>query len=272
MLAVLILCAFLLLGLAVAMVAAWKIALRTERSGWIDAIWTFSVGAAGTLAALAPIPHGAFAPRQYLVAALVAVWSLRLGVHIALRTNSAGDDPRYAQLRKEWGTSYSQRLFWFVQVQAAAAVPLVLSIMVAAHNPILGLGAGDWIGAVVFGVAIAGEAAADRQLSDFRADPRNKGRVCNAGLWAYSRHPNYFFEWLIWMAYVFIAVDFAGRYPYGWLSLAGPVLMYWLLVHVSGIPLLEAHMLRSRGEAFRSYQERTNAFWPGLSRKQPDVD
>jgi steroid 5-alpha reductase family enzyme len=78
-----------------------------------------------------------------------------------------------------------------------------------------------------------------------------------------SRHPNYFFEWMGWFAYAIIAIDFSGGYPWGWLALAGPALMYWLLVHASGIPPLEAHMLRSRGQAFRDYQHRVNAFWPG---------
>jgi steroid 5-alpha reductase family enzyme len=104
---------------------------------------------------------------------------------------------------------------------------------------------------------------ADRQLAAFRDDPANKGRVCDVGLWGMSRHPNYFFEWMGWFAYTIIAIDFSGGYPWGWLALAGPALMYWLLVHASGIPPLEAHMLRSRGQAFRDYQHRVNAFWPG---------
>ena len=112
-------------------------------------------------------------------------------------------------------------------------------------------------------VAVVGETIADRQLSGFRADPANKGKVCDVGLWGMSRHPNYFFEWLGWLAYAVIAVDPTSAYPWGWLALAGPVLMYWLLVHASGIPPLEAHMLRSRGDAFRAYQARVNAFWPG---------
>ena len=109
--------------------------------------------------------------------------------------------------------------------------------------------------------AIAGEATSDAQMRAFKADPRNKGKVCDTGLWSLSRHPNYFFEWLAWLAYIPIGVSLA--YPWGWLAVAGPLLMYWLLVHASGIPPLEAHMLRSRGKAFRDYQQRVNAFWPG---------
>jgi steroid 5-alpha reductase family enzyme len=106
-------------------------------------------------------------------------------------------------------------------------------------------------------------------LRRFRSDSANRDRVCDAGLWRWSRHPNYFFEWFGWLAYPLIAVDFGGDYPWGWLALAGPACMYWLLVHVSGIPPLEAHMVRTRGDAFRAYRARTNAFFPSPPRAQP---
>ena len=116
-------------------------------------------------------------------------------------------------------------------------------------------------------ISVADEVAkltekADRQLKAVRADPDSRGKVCTAGLWGLSRHPNYFFEWLGWVAYPVIAISLAGDWSLGWLSLIGPVLMYWLLVHVSGIPPLEVHMLKSRGEAFKRYMARTSAFFP----------
>jgi steroid 5-alpha reductase family enzyme len=110
----------------------------------------------------------------------------------------------------------------------------------------------------VLAVAVLGEGAADAQLGRFRANPANHGKVCDAGLWAWSRHPNYFFEWLHWLAYPLFALGA----DYGWLALLGPGFMYWLLVHVSGIPPLEAQMLRSRGDAYRAYQRRVSAFIP----------
>ncbi|MBN9237343.1 hypothetical protein QV13_05020 [Mesorhizobium hungaricum] len=257
------------------MIGAWLIALRTGRSGWIDAIWSFATGAFGAAAALVPFADAEITVRQVLVALLALLWSLRLGIHIAARTARGGDDPRYSQLREEWGKAFNTRLFWFLQIQALAALVLALSIMLAAHNSAPGLRFFDWLGVAVLIVAVAGEALADRQLSDFRSDPANKGKVCDVGLWGVSRHPNYFFEWLGWSAYAIIAIDLSGAYPWGWLALAGPLLMYWLLVHASGIPPLEAHMLRSRGEAFRDYQHRVNAFWPGPQRAadaKPDGD
>ncbi|WP_379064253.1 DUF1295 domain-containing protein [Mesorhizobium sp. UC22_110] len=249
--------------LSATMIGAWLIALRTGRSGWIDAIWSFATGAFGAAAALVPFADAEMTVRQVLVAVLALLWSLRLGIHITARTARSGDDPRYGQLREEWGKAFNTRLFWFLQIQALAALVLALSIMLAAHNPAPGLRFFDWLGVAVLIVAVAGEALADRQLSDFRSDPANKGKVCDVGLWGLSRHPNYFFEWLGWLTYAVIAVDLTGAYPQGWLALASPLLMYWLLVHASGIPPLEAHMLRSRGRIFREYQQRVNAFWPG---------
>ncbi|MCZ8548609.1 DUF1295 domain-containing protein [Mesorhizobium qingshengii] len=254
-------------GLSVAMAVAWLVAVRSGRSGWIDVIWSFSVGLFGAIAALLSYADNEMLPRQWLVAGLALAWSLRLGFHIAMRTASGGqDDPRYSQLKREWGADFRARLFWFLQIQAAAAFLLVLSILAAAHNPGPALRSNDWAGIVLMLIAVGGEAIADWQLTAFRADPANRDKVCDAGLWGLSRHPNYFFEWLGWLAYVVIAIDTSGVYPWGWAALGGPVLMYWLLVHVSGIPPLEAHMLRSRGEQFLRYQTRVNAFWPGLPR------
>lgn len=259
--AIAVILAGLAIGLAAAMAGAWVIVDRSGRSGWADTIWSLAVGVGGVAAALAPLGPGPTA-RQIVVAALVAVWSLRLGGHIAARTRGGGEDPRYQALKEEWGEDRRRRLFWFLQVQAAAAYLLVVTVLIAAHNPAPWPQPGDFLGIAVALAALLGEAAADRQLGRFRADPANRGRVCDAGLWGWSRHPNYFFEWLGWVAVAVIAIDLAGGYPWGWLALAGPAFMYWLLVHVSGIPPLEAHMLRSRGDAFRSYQARVSAFWP----------
>ena len=249
--------------LALVMTAAWAVVLRSGNSGWVDVIWSFATGLAGVAAALwTTESHDALFARQIIVALLAAIWCFRLGLHIAQRTVKGGDDPRYAELRKQWGEQYRPKLFWFLQIQALAAFLLALCIGIAGHNPAPALGLGDFLGLGVMVVAIIGEAISDRQLAAFRNDRANKGKICDAGLWGVSRHPNYFFEWLGWCAYVLIAIDLSSSYPWGFLTLAAPAFMYWLLVHVSGIPPLEEHMLRSRGEAFRHYQMRVRAFWP----------
>lgn len=252
------------IALSLIMTAAWALVVSGAKSGWVDAIWTFAVGAVGAIAALTTISSWeAHAPRQWLVAALIALWSLRLGLHIVSRTLNGGEDPRYATLRKEWGDGYRARLFWFLQIQAAAALVLVVTALIASKNPAAALGLGDMLGVIVLAIAIIGEGVADAQLARFRRTNAGSGRVCDIGLWGLSRHPNYFFEWLVWVAFAVIAIDLAGQYWWGLIALAGPAFMYWLLVHVSGIPPLEQHMLRSRGDAFRDYQQRVNAFWPG---------
>lgn len=257
----------LAIGLSLAMTAAWAIAIRSGQSGWIDAVWSFAVGIAAVIGAVAMLgPAPGPSPRQWVVAVLAGVWSLRLGLHIAARTAKGGDDPRYAKLREEWGASFRSRLLWFLQIQAAVAWVLAGSVTAAAHNPAPGLGMGDGLGIALLVIAIAGEGIADRQLAHFRSDPNNHGRVCDVGLWSVSRHPNYFFQWLGWLAFAVIAIVPEPACGWGWTALAGPAVMYWLLVYVSGIPPLEEHMLRSRGAAFRDYQARVNAFWPGPSR------
>jgi len=245
-------------ALSLVMGLAWWVVVSSGRSGWADTFWSYGTGLVGVGAVLwasAGAPGG----RALLVLALLALWALRLGTHIARRTLSGGDDPRYAELRRDWGERYRSQLFVFLQIQAAAALVLVLAVLSAAGNP-APLGIGEILGVVIALVALAGEAVSDAQLSAFKADRANADGVCDVGLWSLSRHPNYFFEWLYWLAYVPIGISLA--WPWGWLTLLAPAMMYWLLVHVSGIPPLEAHMLRSRGDRFGAYRQRVRAFWP----------
>ena len=244
------------------MVAAWWVQRRTGQSGWVDTVWTFSVGVFGCLLALWPFAE--LSGRQILVAVLAGFWALRLGAHMAVRTAGGGDDPRYARLKQEWGDAAQARMFLFLQLQALAGSILAFAIFLAAHAPRPGVGMQDIAGALVLLIAVAGEAIADRQLKSFAASPDNRGKVCDVGLWRWSRHPNYFFEWVGWLAYPVIATS--ADYPLGWLAWIAPAYMYYLLVHVSGIPPLEQHMMRTRPRAFDAYRRRTNAFFPGRPR------
>ncbi|HEX7565077.1 MAG TPA: DUF1295 domain-containing protein [Bradyrhizobium sp.] len=244
------------------MAGAWYLQWRTGNSGWVDVTWSLGVGGVAAIAAAWPLGYDWPHWRQLIVAALAAFWCLRLGAHIAGRTRIAIDDPRNRNLIIQWGSDAPRRMFWFLQSQAAVGIILALSIAVAAHNPNPNLRIQDLIGLAILVAAIVLEAIADQQLRTFKSDPANRKAVCDVGLWRWSRHPNYFFEWSSWLAYPIIAIDFTGQNPFGWLAIAAPVCMYWVLVHVSGIPPLEDHMLRSRGDAFRAYQKRTRAFFP----------
>lgn len=250
------------LAMSLLMAGAWAVRRWTGNSGWIDVTWTFGVGIVGVFSALIPVTGSELSGRQMLVAILVSVWSLRLSSHLALRTLGSHDDPRYAALSLEWGEDAPRRMFRFAQIQALVSMPLLATVLLTAHRPGVGLTLQDVLGAAMLAIAIVGEGIADAQLQAFRANPENSGKVCDTGLWSWSRHPNYFFQWLAWIAYPLIAISPLDGYAWGWLALIGPLCMYWLLVHVSGIPPLEKHMLHSRGDAFRDYQARTSAFFP----------
>lgn len=255
-----------IVALMIVMAIAWFVHRRTKNAGWIDALWTFGTGLSASIAALVPV-DGASAERQMLVAGLAFIWAARLGMHIVRRNLTRPDDPRYATIYAEYGVDAERRFFWFLQQQAWCGGVLIAAICVAAWRPGDHLTLQDLIGGSILLIAIVGEALADRQLRRFSRDPRNRGRVCDQQLWRLSRHPNYFFEWLGWLAYPVIAIDLSGVYPWGWLALGAPALMYWLLVHVSGIPPLERQMLASRGSAYDAYRARTNAFFPGPQRR-----
>ncbi len=253
--------------LALIMTAAWQMQRVTGNNGWADVFWSFGIGIAG-ISALLVSSDIASHQRKYLVAMLLGAWSLRLGLHILFRTLKSHDDPRYAKLRKDWGAAADIRMFFFLQSQAFAGIILVVCTYIAAGRPDTKLDLADYLGAAIMLFALAGETIADRQLQRFSNDPANRGRICNVGLWSWSRHPNYFFEWLGWISYGLIGVGIDGDYVYGWLSFAAPLLMYVLLRHVSGVPPLEEHMQATRGNAFRDYQTRTNIFFPAPPKRE----
>ncbi len=230
---------------------AWFVRMRTGQSGWIDAIWAAATGAA----AIAYIgPHGG---RSLFAAAVVGFWAVRLAVHIAWRANGARDDPRYAALAREWGDAFPRRLFLFLQIQAAASLPLVAAAGIAARAPRPFPDVFDALGLLVALCGLAVEAVADEQLRRWRKGEPH-GALCEAGLWGFSRHPNYFGEFLFWCAWPLIGFG-------GWrgaAALAAPAFIYLLLDRVSGVPPLEKHMRASRGAAFDDYAARVPRFFP----------
>jgi steroid 5-alpha reductase family enzyme len=255
------------IGLSLAMGFAWAVQRMTKNSGWVDTIWSASTG---IFALLVIVAIDNSAERRWAAALLVGLWALRLANHIGQRSKGSSEDPRYEALMAEWGTKANIRLFWFLQIQALAALILVMSVAAAASvaRPFGQLS--DWIAILLAIIALVGEALSDQQLARFRKQNAGRKAICEEGFWQWSRHPNYFFEWLFWCAWPVMALGTIASAPVGFaLSLLAPAMMYWLLVHVSGIPPLEAHMLRSRGEKFRALQARVNAFFPGPTRTLP---
>lgn len=234
--------------------ALWAVQRRTRNAATVDVGWTILV--AGGAIGAAAVSDGELA-RRLVVATLAAIWALRLALHLVrdrVRT-SAPEDGRYRALRERWGGAAARYflVLYLAQVPVAALFVLPLAAAMRGGAPDAWTAAGVAVGMI----AIAGEGLADRQLRRFRDDPRNRGAVCRSGLWRFSRHPNYFFEWLHWWAYVLIG----HATP---LTLLGPAAMLLFLFRLTGIPYTERQALRSRGDAYRAYQRATSAFipWP----------
>jgi steroid 5-alpha reductase family enzyme len=240
------------------MCGGWVWQRRRRNAGIVDVLWTAGLGAAAVL--FAATGGGALAPRV-LLAILAGAWSLRLATHLAARVRREGEDGRYRQLRSRWGDD-PRRWLAFFQFQAVLVPLFALPFAAVAANP---RSSPPWlaVGAALWVLSLAGETLADAQLARFRAEPANRGRTCQQGLWRYSRHPNYFFEWLHWFTYVALAVGS----PLWALAWSGPLLMWLFLRFLSGVPWTEAQALRSRGEDYRDYQSRTPMFFPWFPRR-----
>jgi steroid 5-alpha reductase family enzyme len=246
-----------LAGLCAAFAVVYAVARRIDNYGIVDIAWSYAFAA---LAATYALLGAGWPVRRAMVAAMVTVWSLRLGTHLLVRIarKHPVEDGRYAQLRKDWAAGFTSRMAGFFQMQAVSVVLLGFPFLAACSNPRPEVAPLEWAGAALWLVAISGEALADAQLAHFKADPRSAGGVCDAGLWRYSRHPNYFFEWLIWVSY-FV---FGCASPWGWIGIISPACILYLLLRVTGIPMTEEQSVRSKGDAYRRYQERTSAFVP----------
>jgi steroid 5-alpha reductase family enzyme len=184
-------------------------------------------------------------------------WSLRLGTHIFVRVlkHHPKEDVRYEGLRARW--SGSGMFLLFHELQAIIVAIFSIPFLLAAWSP-RPLGLLDLAGLAIVLLALLGESIADHQLRLFKTDPANRGRVCNLGLWHFSRHPNYFFEFLVWIGFAIASL----KTPYGWITCVCPLLMYYFLTKVTGIPLTEEYSLKSKGDAYREYQRTTSAFIP----------
>lgn len=250
------------LGLAIAaayFAATWAISVRIRNYGLLDVAFSYGV------AILAPI-YAAMGPgfgaRKWTFAAIGVVWSLRLGTYILIRVigHHPAEDARYASLRLRWPGPLG--FLAFFELQAALVAVFSLPFLLASFNATPVLGAVEIVGLALAAAGVLGETLADLQMQGFKRDPANRGRVCEVGLWRYSRHPNYFFESVVWWGFFIAALGS----PYGWISVACPLLMLYFLLRVTGIPLTEEYAVRSKGDAYREYQRTTSAFVPWFRR------
>lgn len=238
------------------MTALWLIYCIQRNAGIIDIGWALSFILVAWSYAL--IGRGYF-PRKWLIAILVTVWASRLAWHVCQRFLSTDEDPRYTEIRKNWGNSHLDFKFLLMFLfQGFLAIILSLPFLIICRNESTFWNQFEVWGSIIWLIGIVGETFADMQLHDFKLNPNNRGQVCQTGLWRYSRHPNYFFEWIVWIGF-FV---FAFGSPGGSLAIISPLLILFLLVKVSGIPLAEEQALRTKGDAYREYQRTTSPFIP----------
>lgn len=238
---------------ALLMTGGWLWQRQRDNAGIVDVLWAGGLG--GSAAFMALLGDGAVATRT-LLAVMGGAWGLRLASHLWHRVRHEAEDGRYRYLREHWQGS-QLKFFFFFQAQALLIVLFALAFLAASRT----LNTSPWqlaAAALIWLACVAGESLADRQLARFRADASQKGKTCRDGLWRYSRHPNYFFEWLHWFSYVVLAIG-SPLWALAWL---GPVLMYLFLRYLSGVPFTEQQALRTRGEDYRDYQRTTPMLFP----------
>ena len=254
----------LLFGFAIAvmiMAALWLTYRRTGNPAIVDPGWAGILAVLGLFYAFLGTGHPV---HRILIAIMAGVWGFRLSGYLLVNRVLGGHrDGRYDTLQQNWKTGLSWKFFVFFEFQAALAVLLSIPFLFAAMNERAEVSRLEYIAFAVWAVAIAGESIADNQLKRFKQNPANRGRVCRSGLWNYSRHPNYFFEWLVWVAF-FLAASAA---PYGWVTIYCPLLMLYFLFRVTGIPMTEEQSIRTKGDAYRDYQRTTSAFVPWFRKK-----
>ena len=251
-----------LMGLAAAlslMTLLWLVSLALRNASIVDIFWGAGFVVLGWLYFLLT-PQG-FPARKLLIGILVAAWGLRLSLYILSRNRGKGEDFRYVAMRQAGGAQWWWQSYLKVFVLQGVLMWLISAPLLAAQ---LGAAAGltilDGLGVLVWAIGFFFEAAGDLQLARFKADPANKGKVMNRGVWRYTRHPNYFGDAAQWWGFFLVALA-AG----GWITILSPILMTFLLVRVSGKALLERSMEQRPG--YREYIERTSGFVPWFPRE-----
>ncbi len=253
------------LGLMVLFALAYLWARRLDNYGIVDVVWSYSFTAVAWHYALT---GEGWVARNLVIAALATVWSVRLGSHLHRRVKShhPQEDSRYVQLREDWKGNFVPMMFGFFQLQAVSVVILSAPLFFPTRNASPAFNTWETIGTALAVFALIGETLADAQLKAFVRNPANKGQVCTVGLWRFSRHPNYFFTWCVWLGLGLFSCGSA----WGGVGLLAPAVLLHLLLNVTGVPTAEASSLKSKGDAFRAYQRTTNKFFPGPPRRDPD--
>jgi len=244
------------------MLIGWLISLKYDNVTVVDSFWGMGFV---TIAWLSWIIGDGGTPRGMVLAVLTTVWGLRLTVYLSWRNWGKGEDPRYASWRQAHGRRFRMvSLYKVFLVQAfflwVIALSLQYGILAPAPSRLTWL---DAVGLLVWTAGIAFESIGDMQLARFKSDPANQGRVMDKGLWAYTRHPNYFGEALIWWGIYLMVLSTAA----GWWTMISPVVITLVLVKMTGVALTEKTILKKRPQ-YRDYMERTSAFIPWFPKRR----
>jgi steroid 5-alpha reductase family enzyme len=248
----------LLVGLALAssvMALLWWVQVRIKDASHVDVAWAALIASAAIVYAL--LADGDVGHR-ILAAALASIWGFRLAGYLYFnRIRGKEEDGRYQALRAKWGQNANRNFFLFFQAQALFVVFFSLPFAFIALDPDAGISALAWIGVAVWAIGNVGTILSDYQLAQWRANPQNKGKTARGGLWGWSRHPNYFFEWVNWCGNALVATTT----PWGWIAWLVPGGLLYLLFKVTGIPATETQALRSRSD-YAEYRQTTSVFVP----------
>ena len=254
----------LLLGLGITMVLMWLFWLleeKTKNAGLADIGWVLGIVVLVTLDAWTGIGWG---PRKLAAFLLSSLWGMRLGFYLLFnRVVAKPEDGRYQQLRREWKKDPDQKFLFLFEFRAFLSMVFSLPFLLACFNPLQEWTPLEKISLILWAVAFLGESLSDWQLYDFKREEGRK-KTCREGLWRFSRHPNYFFEFLLWCANAL----FACSAPLGPVAVLCPVLILFLFFKVTGIPVTEAQALRTKGKDYRKYQRSTSVFLPWLPKAQ----
>ncbi len=234
----------------------WWLSVRLDNYSFVDVTWSLSFA---PIAVWYAASGGGWLPRRVAIAALVGAWSLRLGIYLWRRVAShhPKEDVRYAVLREKWQDNLNRAFLGFFLVQAALVWLLMLPVRLIVQQSTPGFHLLEVIGLALWCLALIGEGLADAQHARVRRENPGGG-ICQAGLWHYSRHPNYFFQSLLWWGLFLMALPA----PWGWTAIVAPLAMLHFLLNVTGIPLTEKLSVQKRGDAYRAYQRTTSAFVP----------
>ena len=248
--------------LIILFVFTWWLSVKLDNYSFVDVTWSLAFTPVAIWYAMSGL---GWVPRRIAIATLISAWSLRLGLHLWRRVagHHPSEDARYAVLREKWQANPPRAFLLFFMMQAVLVWLLMLPVYLLSAQTNPQFHAFEWAGLGLWAAALIGEGIADAQLSHFKRTNTNPTAICKSGLWHYSRHPNYFFQSLLWWGLFLMAVPA----PMGWLAIIAPLAMLHFLLNVTGIPLTEKLSLQKRGEVFREYQRTTSAFVPWFRRK-----